>query len=161
MRLAWFLLPCLGAVLDAQGHGHKPAPLFGDPVPVTLRLDADFHALFRDRGTQKTDHPAQLWYAGPAGSGTFAVRLRTRGIFRLKHCSFPPIRLDVTGNEVHGTLFAGQKKLKLVTHCQANPSYERNLLREYALYRVFNALTDTSFRVRLAHVTRSEEHTSE
>jgi hypothetical protein len=27
------------------------------------------------------------------------------------------------------------------------------LLKEYALYRVFNAVTDTSFRVRLAHVT--------
>jgi len=41
----------------------------------------------------------------------------------------------------------------LVTHCQGDRLSERNLLREYALYRVFNAVTDSSFRVRLAHVT--------
>jgi hypothetical protein len=81
------------------------------------------------------------------------VKLRTRGIFRLKKCAFPPIRLDLPSHKVEGTLFAGQDRLKLVTHCQGDRLYERNLLREYALYRAFNTVTDSSFRVRLAHVT--------
>jgi hypothetical protein len=81
------------------------------------------------------------------------VKLRTRGIFRLKRCTFPPIRVDLPGKKVETTPFAGHDKLKLVTHCQGNQLFERNLLREYALYRVFNVVTDTSFRVRLAHIT--------
>jgi hypothetical protein len=110
-------------------------------------------ALFHDRGTQRKDHPATLRYGAAADTGSIEVKLRTRGIFRLKTCGFPPIRLDLPAKKVDDTPFAGEDKLKLVTHCQGDRSYERNLLREYALYRVFNAVTDSSFRVRLAHMT--------
>jgi len=116
-------------------------------------LDADLHALFGDRGAQRKEHPATLRYGAGADTGTIAVKLRTRGIFRLKRCGFPPIRLNLPARKVDNTPFAGEDKLKLATHCQGDRSYERNLLREYALYRVFNAVTDTSFRVRLAHMT--------
>ncbi len=116
-------------------------------------MEADLHALFGDRGAQRKDHPATLRYGAGADTGTIAVKLRTRGIFRLKRCGFPPIRLDLPAKKVATTPFAGEHKLKLVTHCQGDRFYERNLLREYALYLVFNAVTDTSFRVRLAHVT--------
>lgn len=71
----------------------------------------------------------------------------------MKKCSFPPIRLDLPAKKLDNTPFAGEDRLKLVTHCQGDRSYERNLLREYALYRAFNAVTDSSYRVRLARVT--------
>jgi hypothetical protein len=116
-------------------------------------LEVDLHALFGDRGAQRKDHPATLRYGAGADTGSIAVKLRTRGIFRLKRCGFPPIRLNLPARKVDNTPFAGEDKLKLATHCQGDRSYERNLLREYALYRVFNAVTDTSFRVRLAHMT--------
>jgi hypothetical protein len=147
MRLSLVLLPLLCATASAQ------TPLFLQHEPLTLRLETDLHALTHDRGKDRTDHPAILRYGVGTDTGSVAVKLRTRGIFRLKTCGFPPIRLDFPRHQVDGTLFAGQDKLKLVTHCQNSGSYERNLLREYALYRVFNAVTDTSFRVRLAHVT--------
>lgn len=127
--------------------------LFVDHAPLTLRLEGDLHALLRDRGAQRKDHPATLRYGAAADTGSIQVRLRTRGIFRLKTCGFPPIRLDLPKKKVDNTPFAGEDKLKLVTHCQGDRSYERNLLREYALYRVFNAVTDSGFRVRLAHMT--------
>jgi len=43
------------------------------------------------------------------------------------------------------------EKVKLVTHCESgNEDY---LFREYLIYRLFNALTDNSFRVRLLRIT--------
>jgi len=119
-------------------------------------LEGDLHALFGDRGAQRKNHPATLHYtegAGGADTGSIDVKLRTRGIFRLKKCAFPPIRLDLPARKLDHTPFAGEDKLKLVTHCQGDRTSERNLLREYALYRLFNAATDSSFRVRLAHMT--------
>ncbi len=107
----------------------------------------------RDRGAQRKEHPATLRYTAAADTGSIPVHLRTRGIFRLKMCGFPPIRLNLPAHKARNTPFAGEDKLKLATHCQGDRSYERNLLREYALYRVLNAVTDTSFRVRLAHMT--------
>lgn len=123
--------------------------LFLEATPLTLRIETDLHALTRDRGTERKAHSGTLH----VGESTIAVKLRTRGIFRLKKCAFPPIRLDLPAHKVDDTPFAGEDRLKLVTHCQGDRLYERNLLREYALYRAFNTVTDSSFRVRLAHVT--------
>ena len=153
MRLSCFLLISCWTVASAQSAPKPPSRLFVEPAPLTLRLEGDLHALTHDRGTQRKQHPATLRYGSGADTGAIPVKLRTRGIFRLKTCGFPPIRLDLPSHKVNETLFAGEDRLKLVTHCQNDRLYERNLLREYALYRVFNAVTDSSFRVRLAHVT--------
>src|SRR5207249_1215679 len=151
MRRSLVLLPLLLA--PAVGAQTNASHLFLDHEPLALRLETDLHALTRDRGTQRKDHPGTLQYGIGSDSGSLAVKLRTRGIFRLRTCSFPPIRLDLPSHKVEGTPFAGEHRLKLVTHCQGDRTSERNLLREYALYRVFNAVTDSSFRVRLAHMT--------
>jgi hypothetical protein len=161
MRLTSFLLICCCAsattVASAQSTPPTPSRLFLESAPLTLRIETDLHALTRDRGTDRKAHPGALHFggggAGAADTGTIAVKLKTRGIFRLKRCAFPPIRLDLPSHKVEGTPFAGEDRLKLVTHCQGDRLYERNLLREYALYRAFNTVTDSSFRVRLAHVT--------
>ena len=108
-------------------------------------------ALALETGLESGDTLAQ--FLSRFDTGSLGVKLRTRGIFRLKQCGFPPIRLDLPSKNVDNTPFAGEDRLKLVTHCQGDRLFERNLLREYALYRVFNAVTDTSFRVRLAHMT--------
>jgi hypothetical protein len=142
--------PALLAPLGAQG-----SPLFQTDAPLQLRLEGDLRAVLRDRGEKRTEHPAVLRYRGATDgdTGSLHVKLRTRGIFRLKQCAFPPLRLDLPGKHLDGTPFAAQDKLKLVTQCRGDGSFERLLLREYALYRVFNALTDSSFRARLARVT--------
>jgi hypothetical protein len=84
------------------------------------------------------------------------VELRTRGITRLRRdiCEFPPVRLDFDREEVEGTIFAGQNRLKLSVHCQNdNEEYEQYVLQEYLAYRMHNLLTPRSFHVRLARVT--------
>ena len=50
------------------------------------------------------------------------------------------------------SLFAGQRKLKLVTHCRNDASFQQYVLLEYSAYRMYNVLTPHSFRVRLANV---------
>ncbi len=56
-----------------------------------------------------------------------------------------------------GTVFEGQDKLKLVTHCQDDrEEYEQYVLLEYLIYRTYNMLTDRSFRVRLARVSYTD-----
>jgi len=139
------------AALPRAGWGQ--APLFASDSVLTLRLEGDFKEVFRDRGEERKEHPARLRFTSGADSASVKVELRTRGIFRLKNCSFPPLRIDLPTGKVVNTVFAGQDKLKLVTHCRGDRLYERNLLKEYALYRVLNAVTDTSFRARLVHMT--------
>ena len=56
------------------------------------------------------------------------------------------------------TAFALQNDLKLVAHCRDRDSYEQNLIEEYLAYRLYNLLTETSFRVRLARITYRDTH---
>jgi hypothetical protein len=141
---------CPFVPLQAQAHASR---LFQTHEPLVLQVKTDLRALFRDRGDERIEHDGILRYGTAGDTGSLEITLRTRGIFRLKRCAFPPLRLDLPRKKLDATPFAGQDKLKLVTHCQSDRLYERNLLKEYALYRVFNALTDTSHRVRLAMVT--------
>ena len=138
----------------APAPAQTAAPLFASHEPLAFTLTTDIRKLLRDRGTSRVEHGAVLRYVGAAGD-TVAINvdLRTRGIFRLKNCAFPPLRLDLPASRVAKTVFAGQDKLKLVTHCRSHASYEQSLIEEYLLYGVFNAVTERSLRARLVRVT--------
>ncbi|MCP5108066.1 MAG: hypothetical protein GY950_32060 [bacterium] len=57
-------------------------------------------------------------------------------------------------SQTPGTIFAKQKKLKLVTHCKNKPKFFQNYtLQEYLIYRIYNILTELSFRLRMARIT--------
>jgi hypothetical protein len=84
------------------------------------------------------------------------VDIRTRGNNRRREdvCPFAPLRLDFKKSELDDTLFHKQDKLKLVTHCDnGSKVYQQAIIKEYLAYRIFNVVTDISFRVRLLRIT--------
>jgi len=84
------------------------------------------------------------------------VKVRARGHFRrqARNCDFPPLWLDVKSSDAKGTVLSGMKKLKIATTCRPKSAeYEQYILQEYALYRMYQALTDTSLRTRLLRIT--------
>ena len=79
------------------------------------------------------------------------IRLKSRGEFRNGFCSFPPLVLNFKKTEFEREDLRKLEKVKLVTHCQTGN--EENLFREYLAYKLYNILTDSSFRVRLLRIT--------
>lgn len=134
-----------------------PPPLFDATEPLTITVRADLRALVSDRDSlERVRHDATVLVHGAGGRvDTIAARLRTRGHFRrqARICDFPPLQVQFrTG--MRGTPFARQEEVKLVTKCQiGRDEYEQYVLREYAAYRILNALTDRSFRARLVRAT--------
>jgi len=147
------LLVALAPVLPAQGGAGQAAFFQSDDVlAVTIRTD--LRGLLGDRDTAAVPwRAASLTYAGPDGAVTVPLRLRTRGIFRLTHCDFPPIRLRFGEDDVRGTLWEGLRRPKLVTHCMDRTEYEQYLLQEYAIYRIYQLFTPVSLSARLLRVT--------
>jgi len=134
-----------------------PAPLFMSDDVLNLTIEGPLERVFDERGQDPESFDAQLRYRAPDGSeSTFDIELRTRGFYRLKRetCKFPPLRVNFKRSAVEGTIFAGQDKLKLVTHCQdSREEYQQYVLQEYLIYRAYNLFTDVSFRVRPAMIT--------
>lgn len=86
----------------------------------------------------------------------FDIKFRARGNFRHDNCDYPPIRLNFKKSQTKNTLLDKQDKLKLVVHCNRRAEYHQIVLQEYLAYRVLNALTDQSFRVRLLQIVYSD-----
>ncbi len=81
------------------------------------------------------------------------IRLKARGNFRRGQCPFPPIYLNFKTDPIKNSELKGSKKIKIVTHCSQSKSYDIYLLREYLAYKLYNQLTDNSFRVKLLDIT--------
>lgn len=141
---------------DASSLG-EPLPLFRSHDPLVLRIEADFDALKDDRDDENEERPGEVYLIQEDGTEVlFPVQIRTRGRFRLQSntCEFPPLRLNFKKGQLDESLFDGQDKLKLVTHCQdSREEYQQYVLQEYLIYRAYNLFTDVSFRVRPAQIT--------
>jgi hypothetical protein len=94
------------------------------------------------------------------GTVTIPARIRTRGIWRLKNCEFPPIRINFKSEDVKGTLFKGLDEPKLVNFCRNNDDYEQYILQEFQIYRIYRLLTPVSHAVRLLHLSYVDSATA-
>jgi len=147
---AW-LLGCAAIAARAD----DPIPLFQDDLLLEVEIEGPFRMLAAER-PEEEELPGELRYTTADGSVVeLDVALRTRGQLRQEEriCKFPPLRLNFRKSQVAGTLFELQDKLKLVTHCQnSSKHYEQAVVSEYLAYRIFNLLTDRSYRARLLNV---------
>jgi len=153
-------IACAG-LAHAAGPGN-PDPLFSDDSILDVRIVAPFKQIMKERPTNgddsNDDHPQGTFsFVSADGSNVeFDVKIVTRGNNRRREdvCPFAPLRLDFKKDDLDDTLFDKQNKLKLVTHCYNNSkTYQQAVIKEYLAYRIFNAMTDFSFRVRLLRMT--------
>lgn len=144
------------AVLAAPVES-KPSPLFESEEVLELTITTDIKAVRKDIKEERSYHPAQLSYMDRQNRKiSLNVQIRTRGHSRRnpRVCDFPPLRIKFLESEARDTIFRDQTKLKLVTHCQTKiKAFQGYVLQEYLCYKLYNILTDKSFRVRLARVT--------
>lgn len=117
-----------------------------DLFEITLKFDISYYK--RKKSDTEYLDAYLTYFSGGIDSVTKKVRIRARGnIRRTAVCDFPPMMLNFKMKDSVGAEFAGINKLKIVPYCRIG--YERYVLKEYLAYKLFNILTDYSFRVRL------------
>ncbi len=85
------------------------------------------------------------------------VRIKSRGIVRKKICYFPPYYINIKNTGLQNNLFSDLNKVKVVSHCENTKTYSKYLLKEYLAYKIFNIITDYSFKVRLLNIKYIDE----
>jgi len=154
--VAALLCLSLAAALPATpAAAAPPKPLFASDQPIHLTIQAPLSTLMRNRSFQGSVAGSLTEPSGLKLPATFALRGITRRT--AETCDFAPLKVKFTGNPPPGSLFAGQNKLKLVTHCKSSAGFQQNVLLEYAAYRMYNLLTPFSMRARLASIDYVDE----
>lgn len=154
---ATLFLLCLVAIAgspSASAAKDDVAPkLFKSDENLEVTITAPWEDLMRNDEYQGT-YPARMRYTDSTGKDwNHVLTVERRGVKRQEACRMPPIRLRFEKSEVADSPFRGQDSLKMVTHCQKSERYDQYYLLEMMAYRIYNVITDFSFRVRPLSVT--------
>jgi hypothetical protein len=150
-RSAAFILFCgflLGSHTSFAADEAKPPKIFSSFDEMQVTLTGPWRTIMRSKGQDDT-YPVKFSYKDADGfEHSIDAVVSLRGITRRRICDFPPIKLNFDKAAVKDTIMRGNKSLKLVTYCDANSKYEQYYIKEFLAYRIYNQVTDFSFRTK-------------
>ena len=139
---------------EKEERAKEGAMFFANDAPLVVTLSTDIRRLRRDKGEKAPWRSATVSYTDTTGKlVTIPTQVKTRGIWRLKNCEFPPVRFDFKRETTQGTLFHGLDKPKLTSYCRNDDTFEQHVIQELQLYRVYELLTSNSHKVRLLQMS--------
>ena len=154
--ITFFILPAfsqndtLDSPLSAVDTLRHDFGLFVKDDLLRLTLRFDIKEYIRKKPKDEYMNATLTYYVNENDSISREIRIKSRGIFRNDYCQFPPLSLYFSKSDSARTDLDKIAKIKVVTHCfYGNENY---LFKEYLVYKLFNILTDYSFRVRLARI---------
>lgn len=77
------------------------------------------------------------------------IEIRSRGNYRFENCNYTPIKLKIKKSEAKGTLFKGNKKLKMVLPCLKYKSKNDKVMNEFMAYKLYELVSPYHFNTRL------------
>ena len=141
----------LALVLLALVYRASASPLFEDDAVLAINLTGPFSTLIEEKNNR-----AELPFVLRAEDVEHLIKVRVRGNSRVRECDAPPARLNFVKSKTKDTVFAGQDKLKLVTHCHDSDQAQANILQEYSAYKIFSVISDVGYKVRLVQISYSD-----
>ena len=130
--------------------------LFDREEPLDIALSISVKEVRKTR--EDTSYIAhRLYYRNASGTyDSIKVNLKARGNSRMDICYFPPIKIKIDKKHARGTLFEGNRKLKLVLPCSSGNESSDLILREYLCYKLYEVVTPYAFKTRLVDLDLTE-----
>ena len=136
-----FSAPIVGAIMiilaPLATRAADADPLFADDSILEVTITAPFAQIMKERSDEEYVAATMQYMTADGMSDNLDIGIRTRGKFRLRGdvCRFAPLRVNFKKKQIRDTVFDGQDKVKLVTHCQNNSKrYEQTVVSEYIAY---------------------------
>ena len=132
--------------------------LYQDEI-LELTLKTDLKNLIKEK-SEKEKQPATLSITRPDGSSEeWEITVAPRGNMRNDICYVPPLKIDFAKGDLEKKgLTRKPDALKMVIECKTGGHYAGYVLKEYLAYKMYNIVTENSFRVQLGRlkITDSE-----
>ena len=134
---------------------------FEEVLEVTL--EADYVEVLANRRSEEK-FPGKLKFTDADGQPQlWNVKLEIRGKFRRMKCvEMPPLKINFDKEDLAAEGLTNSNDFKLVTQCVEDTKKAKNLLlKEYLAYKMYNELTDASYRVQLLKINYQDSHTGD
>ncbi|MBT8186938.1 MAG: hypothetical protein HKP24_09150 [Croceitalea sp.] len=147
----------LGQVMEVTSAAPKTTKLFLNEALLPIKLNYSIKEL-KSETNDSIYVQSKLEYQDSEGSwDTLEVKIRARGNFRRANCYYAPVKMKIKKAEANGTLFKGNKELKLVFPCLTEKAGNDNVIEEYMAYKIFEQLSPYHFKTRLFDAEFIEE----
>ena len=150
VSLVFVILP---RPLFAQAEEDKIFGLFMEDDALDIRLDFDIGTFMKEKSEEEYLDAEITIYGGERDSVFAKIKVSARGNYRRRTCDFPPVMLNMKDIETAYSDLNDLERVKLVSHCKEGEEYQNYVLREYLAYKLYNLVTDYSFRVRLLNIS--------
>lgn len=130
---------------------------------LDLTIETNWRAFDSNR-RNGTEYPATIHFKDQYGQpNNWLLKVKLRGNFRRMECSdIPPLKLNFKKKDLAAAGLAKFDDYKLVTHCITDGAAAKELvLKEFLAYKLYNSLTENSFRVQLLNITFKDTETGE
>lgn len=141
--------------LGINSFGQRTKQLFKSDSVLKITIKLSLKELLNSADTREY-LKAKVSYARDDGSvfkNKAKVKIRGNNRAMVTTCQFPPLRVNFKKDNTENSVFEGQNKIKLVTHCNKNKRAEQLILKEYLAYKLYQNITPYSFKVRLCEIT--------
>ncbi len=131
-------------------------PLFSSEEPLPLKLSYSIKEV-RYKTNDSTYLKTVIHYKESDEWDSVKVKIRARGNFRRINCYHVPIKLKFKKSHSEGTIFEGNKKLKLVLPCKEERNANDYVVKEFLAYKLYEVVSDVHFKTRLVELDFQEE----
>lgn len=128
---------------------------------LNLTIETEVDSLIENRRSA-AEYPSIIRFEDQdKQTQNFDVKISLRGNFRRMRCSgIPPLKLNFKKKALTAAGLAKFDDFKLVTYCiDDNSDAKALLLKEFLAYKLYNGITDESFRVQLLNITFKDHKT--
>ena len=126
--------------------------IFGTDNPLVCTLKFDIKKFVKEKYKDQYQKALLTYHFNDSVELERTIHIKARGEFRKTYCLFPPIKINLKKSKIQYGGMKGVTSLKFVTHCRPSQKYEQYVLKEYLIYKLYNLLTDYSFRVKLMQI---------
>ena len=149
LLISGFLIP---GVFGATDSLPSLFDMIYDKSDINVSIVTDVRQLFNKKDDKYM--PAEIRFTSQDSLlYSFDGEIRTRGHSRKEICIFPPIKLRVKKDDLKDLNMSKYPTLKVVNTCKHTQQNIDYLFAEFMTYKLFNVVTDRSFRVQLITVS--------
>jgi hypothetical protein len=141
--------------VNGQKASIDKVKFFEDTSIINVTITTNLVQLFRQKEKTGAQFPANCSATMSDGTAIDApILLVIRGHFRKGYCYLPPLKVDFKYKTT--SMMKPLGNLKLVSQCKTSETNEQYLFKEFLIYKIYNLITDMSFRVRLLNLNLAD-----